>query len=408
MNEKPEASKLLTEEEEQRGWAKLPNRPKRKREAVEDFDELQVQLTDWGISMNEVGEADTPEKLRNLMQARKVPAEDIKEFVAESFPPSHCRNEATPADMEARLKESGLSKARRTAILARHFEHKNYQEIGDEIGKSKAWVAEALHCDLPATRLNPTAASAAPDAGRSWTLPKAMDKARQEVENFLRCHAGNLGWLTLGSNKLFPKPLAAENPIPAEEMGVSDDQRVAAAKQMAAERIVAFIRLWPRSLLNAQGGPRLIEALVGLLEAAHSGVCEHWVGGLLPKENRKSTSRAARDALKELTRTTKGNPFDYPPEFLALIVNRIQHALDGLQRAWRATGGETTARLEAMREKYGAELEGFTNKELPSLLEGDLLKASARVAEKATRISSETFEGACPEKQQAFLASLRS
>ena len=100
----------------------------------------------------------------------------------------------------------------------------------------------------------------------------------------------------------------------------------------------------------------------------------------------------------------EGQSFDYPPEFLASIVNLIQAALKGLQKAWRETGGETTARLEAMREKYGAELESFTNNELPSLLEGDLLKASARIAEKATKsssISSETFERAYLEAQRA-------
>jgi len=129
--------------------------------------------------------------------------------------------------------------------------------------------------------------------------------------------------------------------------------------------------------------------LVELLEAAHFGTSSNQLPGLLPKDNRKRAASIARTALRLLARGSQGNPPDYPPELLANAVGLIQLTLAPIKKTWAASGS-----LQKVKRSHGDELEGFKDKELKSLMTDKLLVAAARLAEKATAVSAESFETA--------------
>jgi len=167
-----------------------------------------------------------------------------------------------------------------------------------------------------------------------------------------------------------------------------------------AEMIAGSIRLNPRSLLDANTGGRLVEALVDLLEAAHFGTCANRFPGLLPTDKRKQAASTARKALGMLAKGSQGNPPDYPPELLASEVGFIQVALAPIKKAWADSGSP-----EAIKEKFGDDVKNFTDKKLRSLLSDPLLVAAARLAEEATGVSSESFQTAwvkTPVIQEGF------
>jgi hypothetical protein len=145
-----------------------------------------------------------------------------------------------------------------------------------------------------------------------------------------------------------------------------------------AERQVAMIRLCPRVLQHSEHGPALLAILVDLLESARFGS--------------KTKAALARKALALLVPVSRGNPVGFGAVLLAQILYGLSLALAELQPFWRASFGEPiAARLAAMRETFGAELEDFSDKEPQPLLNDDLPAAAARVAEKATGIASEAF-----------------
>lgn len=259
---------------------------------------------------------------------------------------------------------------------------------------------------------------------------EAMGRARQEIDNYLPHNVKHMAALGLG------KLLGSENRRLTEEQmeQIKNLSPLDALPLLTppgknvADVIAAYIRLNPRALLSPNTSNLLVAALVDLLEAAHFGNFEHRFPGLLPKDNHKLAVARARKALKALVSGNQGNPREYPTHVLAHVVDIIQLALEPLQRAWRKWHDDDVpraARLKATRERlcaeveelvrafpsaeeqqanrdaFNAELECLTDSKLQSLLanneqtpEGwkeNLLTASARLAERATGISSKAF-----------------
>lgn len=289
------------------------------------FDEFNVQLCVWGVTAYEIEEADTWEKIVKLLRSKNVPEVEIAQFLAD------CKS----LNLQHRKKPS-----------------------------------PAAQVTTPANDAPPTATAQA-----GWTLPEAMEAARRKVQNYLSDTANDPGWGALALKRF---SLARKERLTEEELeqleGMKPEHvmaKVLAPDISPAEAIVAFIRLNPRSLLNPKTSERMIAALVDLLEAAHFGTCAHRFPGLLPKENRKVAASTARRALRLLSRGETGNPPDYPPEFLANVVRRIQVAFAPIKKVWAASGN-----LATVRNTFGDELKDFTDKELRSRLTDRLLVAA--------------------------------
>ena len=323
------------------------------------FDHFQAQLNLWKIDQCEFGEADTPEKLRSLLLAKGVKPEAIAEFLA-------------------------------------------------DLQSGKALPT----CESPPVLNAATPANAAPhtdatDPGSRWPLPAAMEHARQTIANYLSHDANDLGWEALGLEKLFAmehRRLTEEQMEQLEKMSPLEKLPLLTPPGVSvAEVIAGFIRLNPRSLLDPNSG-HFVEALVDLLEAAHFGNCANRFPGLLPTDNRKRAASTARKALGLLAKGSQGNPPGYPPEILAGEVGLIQDALAPIKKAWANSGSP-----KVIKEKFGDDVKGFTDKKLRSLLSDPLLVAAARLAEEATGVSAESFETAwekAPSIQKVFKAAI--
>jgi hypothetical protein len=230
----------------------------------------------------------------------------------------------------------------------------------------------------------------AADAEQRWTLPETMAHARQEIANFLPHTASDIGWGALGMGCLLSttnQRVTGEQLEKLEAKTPEERFMELCPPDKRAETIIAFIRVNPRSLLNPNNnGKWLVTALVNLLEAAHFGTGANQLPGLLPEGNRKLTASTARRALRLLSRGEQGNPPDYPLGLLASEVGLIQVALAPIKKTWADSGN-----LQTVRQRHGDEVTILKDKELRSLLTDKLLVAAARLAEKATGISAESF-----------------
>ncbi len=269
------------------------------------------------------------------------------------------------AEAEAQLKERGLSKAQREAVLARTFEYKSTRAIADDIGKSKTWVAKTLKRveallgePLPTPRASKP--GDVPDLAPLPPIPlkMAMEHARQSCDRYAmknRSEAGlpDAGHISAG---------LAELHLPA-----------------TPQEAITWIALWPQLLTHPKAGPPLVEKLAEVLMAARYGS--------------KTKAKSARRALAILTRYRQGNRCPIPDAVLGSESLAIIVTVADLQRAWRdrRPNESRAARVETIREHFPEVVEGFTDKEMLPRLQGDLLPAAAWFAEKATGIAAEAF-----------------
>jgi len=224
--------------------------------------------------------------------------------------------------------------------------------------------------------------------GRRMTLPEALDYAQRKVAGYLPKYANMPAWGALASGRfhLTKKPRLTEGELEQLEK-MEPMERIAALLapgKSPAEANTDHIRLNPRALLEP--GTPLVPMLVELLEAAHFGTRGDCFPGLLQGGNRKAAASAARKALRLLSGGERGNPPSYAPEFLAMVVGVIEYAWSPIKEEWASSGS-----LEEVRKSFGEELEGFSNKELKSLLTDKPLEAAGRMAERATGIQAESF-----------------
>jgi hypothetical protein len=122
----------------------------------------------------------------------------------------------------------------------------------------------------------------------------------------------------------------------------------------------------------------------------------------------KTKAAAARKALRWLTPTARGNPVGFGDKLLGQILYGLALAFAPIQRA--AQGERGGAAVKVIRKTFGVELDGFTDAELLPLLKVELPATAARLAEKATSISAETYLRAwarCPDFRKRLAERLR-
>jgi hypothetical protein len=178
-----------------------------------------------------------------------------------------------------------------------------------------------------------------------------------------------------------------------------------------ARAIVQHIRSSPGALLNWDGRFYL-ETLVELLEAANWGVDRAgWCDVAIKKHrktiaadklpympfvasgwDRKHVAKAARKILEGLWQRGPGDSLAIPPEILIELLDGILERVAELQAEWKSFSvGRKDSGLASFREAHAVELRDFTEQELRSNLDGDLLKVACRLAEREIGVSAETF-----------------
>ena len=162
-----------------------------------------------------------------------------------------------------------------------------------------------------------------------------------------------------------------------------------------ADAVIYAIRDCPALLLESEGRP-VLEALVDLLEAAKWGKGKRRVPCVTREGERRDVCRDARRILAMLT-THEDRGYDFKPDLLAEIVELAWQWVIHLQKhaatTWKGVG--VAVQADNLRDTYREELEGFSVDEVRGILTAkDPLKQAARLAEKATEISAETFEKA--------------
>src|ERR1035438_4912993 len=265
-------------------------------------------------------------------------------------------------ELEARLKEHGLTRIQRAVALAWHCEGKSTREIATEFGKTHTWVENTLKRVRELRSALPTTATTPKLAGENGLDPlppiplkDAGLHGRQCFTNYL-C-AGDAGHFASGIAELNLPATASE-----------------------AEKAVAVVSCCPSLLSDPKPGPPLVAQLQALFTAARYGS--------------KGKAKSARATLAMLTRYKRGNRCPIPDDVLGSESLAICVTLAELQRAWHEREHERPkepdpARLEWIRERFPAAVEGFNDKELLPRLKGDLLSSAARFAEQATGISGE-------------------
>lgn len=272
----------------------------------------------------------------------------------------------TRGEVEALLKEKGISQMERDAVLARAFDRKSFREIGKDVGKSRTWVQNTLRRVMPLlkTASSPLSQKATENKAQFQPgktdyplqpepLKRAMEKASHAFDNYRSINAPDAGYLAAG---------LAELNLP--------------------DKAVATITLWPRLLSHPNIGPELAKQLGDLLFASRYGST--------------ANAMAARKALAPLTRYKQGNRCPIPDDILASETLAICVTVAELQRAWReclnARQSDTRdARADAIRGQFPGVVDGFSNQELLRLCQSDLIEAAGRLAEKATGIAAEAF-----------------
>lgn len=260
----------------------------------------------------------------------------------------------TRDEADKRLVERGLSGTERKVVLLRVFEHRSVREIAVEVGKSKSWVSDALkrvRCRLELKPL-PDRASRTIEVPPPTSLTEAMRRAHEALACYQSGRPGDLGNL----------------------VATLSDSAIADGSDAGA--VVAAVVTCPWVLLSPGGRP-FLERFVKLIAVARYGG--------------KKAAATARKYLKSLATSRRGNRSPIPDEVLASESLPICVSLRDLQQAWRATFGEPLSKRLTIRKLVGDEQKTFTDAELQSILNGDVLEGSARLAERATGIAAEAF-----------------
>jgi DNA-binding transcriptional MerR regulator len=166
--------------------------------------------------------------------------------------------------------------------------------------------------------------------------------------------------------------------------------------------IMNYIRAYPALLLLPEGKV-LLRGLVDVLEEARFGTSRRRVRALMPEGSRKARAKAAQDALAWLARGNRGEKLDYR---LDEIMMYLKLRVTQLQAEYKATVNmpTTAMRREKLRKDHREELEKLTERELQNLFNDESVKVAARLAEKATGLSEETFLRAQRDYERCWAA----
>jgi len=166
-----------------------------------------------------------------------------------------------------------------------------------------------------------------------------------------------------------------------------------------AEANMALIRQRPEALMDKKHGSVLVQSIMDLIEAADYGTCARRVPGVVPDGKRHTVQQAAVKALKILTCRPRKKGWTYyrnEQDFagtLKYLVRRIW-LLHQERRALLKENLSFNKVQETIRELHPKELEGFSKKELKSLLDGKARDAACRLAANKTGWDADIFRRA--------------
>jgi hypothetical protein len=223
------------------------------------------------------------------------------------------------------------------------------------------------------------------------TLPQVLAHVRERVDDYVNLFANNKD---LKKNDRRTRDMVVADIELKDMVGFECSQRQ--SQPDVSNLIAEWICNRPGLLNNPANREWFGLVMADWLEAAHFGMNQRRVRGLLPKE-RKAAAKVARGALKILSKGERGSPPRYPAHLLAGIVLEIQEVFRPIRETWQQSG----CRLEAVEIAFSDEVAEFTDKELRSLVTDSLATAAARLAEKVTGISKESFETAWAKESEA-------
>jgi hypothetical protein len=311
----------------------------------------------------------------------------------------------TRDEADSWLRERGLSKRDRALVLGHVFDKASVRQLETATGWKKTQIAGKLksptikRCIEELKSGRPLASPKPPEL---LPVSKFLDEARilrewQQVNNplhrLMEWAARELDWQALSYLEV-KRP--ARN-VTRESFW--DNEKVTGGLRMLREDpeklknlprgIMNYIRAYPALLLLPEGKV-LLRGLVDVLEEARFGTSRRRVRALMPEGSRKARAKAAQDALAWLARGNRGEKLHYR---LDEIMMYLKLRVTQLQAEYKATENmpTTAMRREKLREDHREELEKFTDRELQNLVNDEPVKVAARVAEKATGLSQETF-----------------
>jgi hypothetical protein len=380
--------------------------------ATTRFDELSAELAQLGIDAAAFHAA-KPKKQVAMLRRAGVSKDEAAELIGsyrEPTPRQRHRQleewQKQKQQAEARLREQGLSKSERALVLGRVFDKASARQLETATGWKKTWIAAKLRSprikraiaaieDFPSGKALPVESESAPSALRDKPGSKAI-----RLCDVRRC-----------ANELFKEQGSLDKTGPSGWWPSSS--LCPTSSPETAKKIVSQIRSYPGALLSNDGLFPLT-MLVQLLEAANWGVdVAGWCGNAGEAEkrrgkvasdelpylpyaasgwHRKRVAKAARAILQRLWERNPGDRLEYPPLIVTTLLDGILERVAELQQQWKSFSvGRKESALAPFRENHAEELHDFNDVELRSLLDGDLLPAACRVAQKETGVSAETF-----------------
>lgn len=376
-----------------------------------DFDELSIELAQLRIDPAAFRAA-KPKKKRAMLLAAGVSKKEAVEWLGgcqKRTPRQRHRQleewQKQKQHAEAWLRERGFSQRDRALVLGRVFHKASIRQLETATGWKKTRIAGKLksptikRCIEELKSGRPLASPKPPEL---LPVSKFLDEARilrewQQVNNplhrLMEWAARELDWQALSYLEV-KRP--ARN-VTRESFW--DNEKVTGGLRMLREHpeklknlprgIMNYIRAYPALLLLPEGKV-LLRGLVDVLEEARFGTSRRRVRALMPEGSRKARAKAAQDALAWLARGNRGEKLHYR---LDEIMMYLKLRVTQLQAEYKATENmpTTAMRREKLREDHREELEKFTDRELQNLVNDEPVKVAARVAEKATGLSQETF-----------------
>lgn len=235
------------------------------------------------------------------------------------------------------------------------------------------------------------------------TLPQVLSRVQGRINDYANLYANNKDLKRPGPMggdfRFIRTPTPRQHDMVASDIELKDIVGFECSQRKDKLNVSNLIAEWVRNRPGLLNNPANREwfgmVMADWLEAAHFGESQHRVNGLLPR-NRKAAAAIAREALRILSKGERGSPPRYPAHILAGIVHEIQEAFRPIKKAWAFR-----AKLEHVRTAFGEEVKDFNDRELRSLVTDSLTTVAARLAEKVTGISQESFETAWARESEA-------
>ncbi len=357
------------------------------------FDKGKLRLTDTNPCLPKTQQG---EETQRPETADTTPGPDQKAEILLAGVDPDLAHGLTRDEADSWLREYGLSKRDRALVLGHVFDKASIRQLETATGWKKTRIAEKLrsptikHCIKELKSGQPLPSLKPPEL---LPVSKFLDEARilpewQQVNNPVH---RLMEW---AARELDRQALSY-----LEDKSFWENEKVAGGLWMLREHpeklqnrprgIMNYIRTYPALLLLPEGKV-LLRGLVDVLEEARFGTSRRRVRALMPEGSRKARAKAAQDALAWLARGNRGEKLHYR---LDAIMMCLKLRVTQLQAEYKATENipTTAMRREKLREDHREELEKFTDRELQNLVNDEPVKVAARVAEKATGLSQETF-----------------